>query len=288
LTDGYISEVKDTRHEEGFFKGIRNTRVYHQCWLPDRETRAVLFIAHGLGEHSGRYMNVVNHLIPLGYAVYGMDQIGHGRSDGMRKHIERFEDYTDTLQVHLESVRRQQAGKPVVLVGHSMGEIIVAFYLLTHQTEFAGAVLSGVIAKPPANTSAMTVFMGKILSGVMPRLRFLDLDIPGICRDPSVVQAYIDDPLVYCGKATVRLGAELLRVMQYIQANATKITLPVLILQGKADRIGDSEGARMLYDALSSEDKTLNIYDGLYHEVYNEPESATVLRDLETWLEAHV
>ena len=276
------------RHEEGFFQGIRNTRIYHQCWLPDGEVRAVLLIVHGLGEHSGRYMNLVNHFIPLGYAVYGLDQPGHGKSEGMRKNIERFEDYADTLKVYLTSVQQRQPGKLVVLVGHSMGELIGAFYLLDHQAEVAGAVLSGIIAKVPANTSPATVALGKMLSGIAPRLRFLALDIPGLCRDPSVVQAYIDDPLVYCGKATVRLAAELLRATQHIQAEAATIRLPVLLLQGSADRIVDPEGARMLYDAVGSEDKTLKIYDEMYHEVYNEPERATVLHDVEIWLEARV
>jgi acylglycerol lipase len=276
------------RHEEGFFQGIRNTRIYHQCWLPDGEVRAVLLIVHGLGEHSGRYMNLVNHFIPLGYAVYALDHLGHGHSEGMRKHIERFEDFTDTLKVYFDSVQQRQPGKQVVLVGHSMGELIGAFYLLDHQTELAGAVLSGTIAKVPANTSPATVAFGKMLAGIAPRLRFLGLEIPGICRDPSVVQAYVDDPLVYCGKATVRLATELLRATLHVQARAAAIRLPILILQGSADRIVDPAGARMLYDAVSSEDKTLKIYDGFYHEVYNEPERATVLHDVETWLESRV
>ncbi|MHB1355329.1 MAG: alpha/beta hydrolase [Anaerolineae bacterium] len=276
------------RYEEGFFQGIRNARIYHQCWLPDGEVRAVLLMVHGLGEHSGRYMNIVNHLIPLGYAFYGLDHLGHGQSEGMRKHIEHFEDYTETLKTFVDSVQRCHLGKPIVLVGHSMGELIAAFYLLDHQVGLAGAVLSGIVAKEPANTSPATVALGKILSGIAPKLRFLDLEFPALCRDPSVVQAYIDDPLVCCEKATVRLAVELLRATQYVQANAAAIKLPILLLQGSADRIVDPAGARMLYDAVSSEDKTLKMYDGMFHEVYNEPERVMALHDLETWLEAHV
>jgi acylglycerol lipase len=276
------------RHEDGYFQSSRNVRIYHQCWLPDGEVRAVLLIGHGVGEHSGRYMNVVNHFVPLGYAVYGWDLPGHGRSEGMRKHLERFEDYTDTFETYLGIVQQRQPGKRVVLLGHSMGQLVGAFYLLDHPTPFAGAVLSGSVAKVPANTSSVTVALGKLLSGVAPRLRFLDLDIPGISRDPAVVQAYVNDPLVYCGKTTVRLAAEMLRAILRVQAEAAKIVLPVLILQGSADRIVDPEGARLLYDGVGSKDKILKMYEGLYHEVYNEPERATVLHDVETWLEAHV
>ena len=276
------------RHEEGFFQGLGNARIYHQCWLPDGEVRAVLFIVHGVGEHSGRYMNVVNHFVPLGYGVYGLDHLGHGRSDGMRKDIGRFEDFTDTLKTYFDSVRLLQPGKPVVLVGHSLGALIGAFYLLDHQAELAGAVLSGATAKVPASISPATIAVGRALSRIAPRLRFLGLDVAGICRDPSVVQAYIHDPLVDCGKATVRMGMEQLRALQRVQAEAATIQLPILLLHGGADRLVEAEGARLLYDAVGSTDKTLKIYDGLYHEVYNEPERATVLHDLEGWLQARV
>lgn len=276
------------KHEEGFFQSIRHTRIYHQCWLPEGDIKAVLLIVHGLGEHSGRYMNLVNYVIPLGYAVYGLDHVGHGLSEGMRKHIECFEDFTDTLKVYMTHVQQRQPGKPVILVGHSMGELISAFYLLDHQAGLAGAVLSGIIAKAPANTSPVTVAVGKLLSGIAPRLRFLGLEFPALCRDSSVVQAYIDDPLVCCDKATARLAVELLRATQYVQANTSALTLPLLLLQGTADHIVDPAGARMLYEAVSSKDKTLKMYDGFYHELINEPDRAVVLQDIATWLEAHV
>ena len=117
------------RHQEGTFKGVRDASIYYQCWLPEGESRAVLLIVHGLAEHSGRYMNVVNHFVPLGYAVYGVDHVGHGKSSGTRVYVERFEDYTDTLKIYFDMVRHWQPEKPVFLVGHSMGGLIGAVYL---------------------------------------------------------------------------------------------------------------------------------------------------------------
>ena len=96
------------RHQEGTFKGIRNASIYYQSWLPEGESRAILLIVHGLAEHSGRYMNVVNTFVPLGYAVYGVDHVGHGKSSGTRVYVERFEDYTDTLKIYFDMVRRWQ------------------------------------------------------------------------------------------------------------------------------------------------------------------------------------
>lgn len=276
------------KHQEGTFKGIRGATIYYQSWLPEGEPKAVLLIVHGLAEHSGRYMNVVNRFVPAGYAVYGVDHIGHGKSSGTRVYVERFEDYTDTLKTYFDMVSRWQPDKPVFLVGHSMGGLIGAVYLLDYQKELAGAVLSGPAVKVPGNVSPAVIFVGKVISALMPRMGMIGLEAEGVSRDPAVVQAYINDPLVCRGKVTARLSAEFLRAIRRVTAEAANMSLPILILQGSADRLVDPKGAQMLYDAVSSADKTIKIYDGLYHEVYNEPEHDKVLGEVEAWLETHL
>jgi alpha-beta hydrolase superfamily lysophospholipase len=276
------------RHQEGTFKGIRDASIYYQCWLPEGESRAVLLIVHGLAEHSGRYMNVVNHFVPLGYAVYGVDHVGHGKSSGTRMYVERFEDYTDTLKIYFDMVRLWQPEKPVFLVGHSMGGLIGAVYLLDHQAELTGGVLSGPAVKVHGSVSPAVISVGKLISVLMPKLGLIGLEAEGVSRDPAVVQAYVNDPLVCRGKVTARLSAELVKAIRRVAAEDTKITLPILILQGSADRLVDPKGAQMLYDAVNSVDKTIKIYDGLYHEVYNEPEHGQVLGDVKAWLETHL
>jgi alpha-beta hydrolase superfamily lysophospholipase len=276
------------KHQEGFFKGVRDTRIYFQSWLPGSEPKAVLLIVHGLAEHSGRYMNIVNHFVPMGYAVYGIDHLGHGKSNGMGVYVERFKDYTNTLKIYFDMIRRWQPEKPIFLVGHSMGGLISAVYLLDHQSELTGAVLSGAAVKVPNQITPVILAVGKMLSALMPRFGMLGLEVDGVCRDPAVVQAYISDPLVHKGKITARLAAEMLKAMQRVSAEATKITLPIMVVQGSADRLVDPAGAQMLYDAVSSADKEIRIYDGFYHEVFNEPEHDEVLRDVEIWLAAHL
>jgi acylglycerol lipase len=256
--------------------------------LPESEPKAVLLTVHGLAEHSGRYLNVVNHFVPLGYAVYGIDHLGHGKSDGTRVYVERFDDYTNTLKVYFDMIHRWQPDKPIFLVGHSMGGLISAVYLLDHQTELAGAVLSGPVVKVPSNITPVILLMGKILSALIPRFGLLGLDANGVSRDPAVVKAYVSDPLVHTGKTTARLSAEMVKAMQVVSSQAAKITLPIMIVQGSADKLVDPAGAQMLYDAVSSPDKKIRIYDGFYHEVFNEPEHDKVLRDVEIWLEAHL
>jgi acylglycerol lipase len=276
------------KHQDGFCKGVRDAGLYYQGWLPAGETKAVLFIVHGLGEHSGRYMNVVNRFVPRGYAVYGIDHLGHGRSDGQRLTVERFTDYTEPLTAMFEMISGWQPGKPVFLVGHSMGGLIGALYLTGHQAELAGAVLSGPAVKPPGNIPKAVILAGRVLSCLIPRMGLVPLQAREVSRDPAVVEAYLADPLVCKGKITARLGAEMLDAMERIRMDAKRITLPLLIVQGGADKLVDPAGARVLYNAVSSTDKRLIVYDGLYHEVFNEPEHDRVLADVETWLEGHL
>jgi acylglycerol lipase len=273
---------------EGNFEGVRKANIYYQGWLPEGNVKAVLLVIHGLGEHSGRYMNVVNHFVPLGYAVYGLDHIGHGKSEGTREFVENFEDYTNTLTIYYNLVKGWQTGAPVFLLGHSMGGLIASYYLLDHQADFRGAVISAPSIKVGDNISQATITLGKILSVLAPKAGLLALDANGVSRDPEVVAAYVNDPLVFHGKTPARLAAELLKAMLRVTAEVGKISLPFMVVQGGEDRLVDPAGAQMLYDKASSKDKTIKIYEGLHHEVFNEPERARVLKDVETWLAAHV
>jgi acylglycerol lipase len=276
------------KHIEGMFNNAQKACIYYQGWLPEGEAQAVLFIVHGLGEHSGRYMNVVNHFVPLGYAVYGLDHLGHGKSEGGREEVQRFEDYTDPLTTYYNMVKGWQAGKPIFILGHSLGGLITTFYLLDNQEKFKGAIISAPAIKISENISSMTITMSKILSKVAPKAGVLALDASMISRDPEVVKAYNSDPLVFHGKTPARLASEMLKSMLRVKAEVSKISLPFITVQGSQDKLVDPGGAQMLYEGASSKDKTIKIYEGFYHEVFNEPERATVLKDVETWLTARL
>ena len=137
-------------HQEGYFKGGQGANLYYQGWLPEGRSVAVLLIVHGLAEHSGRYGNVVNHFVPRGYAVYGIDHLGHGRSDGPRAYVERFQDFLDPLKVFLGRIRDWQPETPIFLVGHSMGGLISAAYLLDQPDEPVGLFFPPRASKCPA------------------------------------------------------------------------------------------------------------------------------------------
>jgi acylglycerol lipase len=275
-------------HIEGKFIGVRKTQIFYQAWLPEGDVKAVLPIVHGLGEHSGRYLNVVNHFVPLGYVVYGLDHIGHGKSGGAREFVEHFDDFSDTFTQYMNMLKQWQPGKPIFLLSHSIGGLIAAYYLLDHQAEFQGAIFSAPVVKVASHVSKTTVFMARALSLLAPSAGVLPVDPSTISRDPDVVKAYVADPLVFHGKTTARLAAEMLRALIRVSGETDKITLPFLDMQGSGDLLVDPDGAQILYERAGSKDKTLKIYDGLYHEIFNEPERAVVFNDIETWLAAHL
>lgn len=275
-------------HLEGTFRGVRELKIYHQTWLPEGEVKAAVLIVHGLGEHSGRYTNVVNHLVPRGYAVYGFDLPGHGKSEGVREFVKEFADYAQTVTAVFNVVQAEQPGKPVFLVGHSMGGLIACHYLLEHSDDFNGAVISAPGIMIPEFVTKFTVFTGKALSIVAPKTGLLALDADAVSRDPEVVQSYKNDPLVFHGKTTARLSAELLQAMMTVNEKMGQITAPLMGVHGSEDQLANPEASQLLYVRAGSTDKTLKIYEGLYHEVFNEPEHNEVLGDVVAWLDAHL
>jgi len=276
------------KHKEGFFKCAGNSNIYYQRWLPVTKPKAVLVLVHGLAEHCGRYMNLVDFFVPRGYAVYGFDHLGHGKSDGARVYVKKFDDFIEMLDIYIRMIHKEQPGAPFFLVGHSMGGLIGAIYLLNYQKRLAGAILSGPVINMPVKITAFTRVIMRTLSILLPGCRLIPLEGESISRDPAVVRAYMDDPDVYKGNFTVRLCAEMLGAILRINKEASEITLPILIVQGTADTLVAPDGAQILYDKASSDDKTVKWYKGFYHEVFNEPGYLRVLSDVQKWLDARV
>jgi alpha-beta hydrolase superfamily lysophospholipase len=202
--------------------------------------------------------------------------------------VQQFEDYSDTLTANLHRVRQAQPDQPVFLLGHSMGGLISCEYLLDHSDDFQGAIISGPALTVPEGTGQGTITIAKILSKIAPKLGMMQLDAHDISRDPHVVQTYLDDPLVFTGKTPVRLMAEMLKAIIRVNQEMEKISLPILILHGSEDKLAAPEGSINLQKRAGSQDKTLKLYEGLYHEVFNEPERDQVLDDVAAWLEAHL
>ncbi len=275
-------------HIEGKFTGYKNLSLYYQTWLPANEPRAVLLVVHGLAEHSGRYMNLVNHFVPRGYAVYSFDQRGHGKSPGRRGYVERFSYFVSDLEAFLGVVRSKYPDTRIFIVGHSVGGTVATALAVHHQDEFDGLILSGATLKVGASVSPGLIIVARALSRLLPKMGLDVIDASALSQDKAVVDAYVNDPLVYQGKICARLGAELIKAIQTLPGQMPKINLPILVMHGTADRLSDPKGSEILYERVGSRDKTLKRYDGFYHEIFNEPGCEQVFADMEAWLEGHI
>nr|WP_276569310.1 alpha/beta hydrolase [Sphingopyxis panaciterrulae] len=256
--------------------------------MPTGDPRAVVLLAHGYAEHAGRYGHVAARLTAAGYAVYGVDHMGHGKSDGAMGYVPRFALYVQGMAALIGRVREAWPGKPRLLLGHSMGGLIAALLLIERQRDFAAAALSGPAILTPAPPSRLTVWISRFLSRYFPRAGVMKLDPTGVSRDPAVVAAYLADPFVHSGKMSARLAAEMFDAMARAREGAGAIALPLLLQHGAEDRLTAPEGSRFLFDHVASTDKRLEIYPGLFHEIYNEPEKGAVLDDLIDWFDGHV
>jgi acylglycerol lipase len=256
--------------KEGFFKGLANYNLYYQYWLPSSNQRAILLIAHGFAEHSGRYNNLVDYFVPRGLAVYALDHRGHGKSDGARVKVDRFSDYVNDLKIYFDLVRKDNPGKKIFLVGHSMGSAIALLYTSIYQNELAGLVTSGGGIDKPGSQSTL------------PQTEGQPLGTSFLSRDPEVIKAYENDPLVYRGPIPTGLRG----MMSEISNVATIIKIPTLIMAGNA--VADGTRSQVLFESLGSKDKTLKLYDGLRHEIFNEPEHIQVINDMAVWLDNHL
>lgn len=275
------------KHTEGTFTGYGGLELYAQCWRPQGEAKATLAIVHGFGEHSGRYGNVVNWFVPKGYIVCAFDMRGMGRSPGQRGHINNWTELREDTRAFLQWARAQDAKRPLFLLGHSQGGLVVLDYALHYPEELAGVVVSGpTVGKLPV--SPPMIVLARLLSSVWPRFtQDVKLDATALSRDPAVPAAYVSDPLVH-GLATARLGTEILKTIEWVQAQAGNMTVPCLIVHGGADRLIPPEGSRLFFEKMTLADKNRYEYEGYYHEVYNDVGKERVLADVEAWLERHM
>jgi acylglycerol lipase len=272
---------------EGALDGVGGLRLYRQAWVPDGDARALLVLVHGLCEHSGRYHHVAARLAADGYAVQALDHRGHGRSEGTRALIDRMGNAVADLHALVEATAPAHSGLPVIMLGHSMGGLLAVCFALAHQERLSGLILSAPLAALEAASPA-TRLAARVLSALTPRLGVIRVDSALISRDPEVVRAYDSDPLVFHGKLPARTVFELERAVRSLPASVHAITVPTLIMYGTADRLCPPAGSLGLRDCIGAQDKTLNVYDGLYHEIFNEPEQERVLEDVCAWLRERV
>lgn len=266
------------------FAGAGGVSLYATSWLPDTTPRDHLVLAHGYGEHLGRYRAVAEYLTAAGYAVHALDHRGHGKSGGTRAVIDSFANADADIDQLVDKVRGESGLARIKLLGHSMGGSLALNYALNHPEKLSGLVLSG-----PAiggDLPKLQALLLGLISRIAPALGMIALDADAVSRDPQVVADYKADPLVFHGKVPARTAREMMHAVTTYLPRVGSMQLPCLLMHGRADTLVRAEDAQPVFDAIASPDKTVRIFDGLYHEIFNEPERLEVLGIVKGWLDA--
>jgi acylglycerol lipase len=272
-------------HLRGTQSGASAPLLLRRAWLPE-EPWALLQVVHGYAEHSGRYDELATWYARRGLAVHAYDHRGHGRSEGARCHVDRFEQLLDDLDRVLERAREEHPGLPVILLGHSMGGLVVAAFLADRRPAIAAAVTSGAALAVGPGASRTRLAAARLLRRLTPRLALgSGLDPRGLSRDPEVVRRYLEDPLVY-RTMTPSLAVELITTIPRVAARAVEVQVPLLLLHGSDDPLCPIEGSRAFHGGLQVPGSGFRAYPGLRHEIFNEPERERVFADLLDWLRA--
>ncbi|MFO7666808.1 MAG: alpha/beta hydrolase [Desulfobacterales bacterium] len=277
-----------TGYTEGYIKQ-NDLKIYYRQYKASPE-KAIMIITHGLGEHSGRYLNVINRLVPKGISVFAPDFRGHGKSEGKRGHVLSFGDYLEDLDlISGVVIKEKKPGIKYFLLGHSLGGLIAINYAIRRQETVDGLIISspslGVTVKVPA----IKAVLGKAMSFLWPGLSLNnELDASKISHDEKVVAAYRNDPLVH-DRVTARWFTEFLSAMEKANNQASEIKVPFLMQIAGDDHLVNAAASKSFFERVSSKDKTLHVYEGLYHEIFNEKEEDRKLAidDLESWIDSH-
>ena len=279
-------EASPAQRSNGSFAGPDGRNLFEHWWRPEGATRATVVLVHGLKDHGARYSHVGEWLAERGYAVYALDLRGHGESEGERFFVSSFDEYVEDLATFVGRVREREAGKPMFLLGHSMGGAVASLFVLLRKPELEGLILSAPALEPTKNVSPVLILLSRVISRFFPRAPVTKVDIKALSHLPEVIEAARKDPLSNERPAPARTGYEILRAMRRIQERAHEIALPLLVMHGTEDHLTNPQGSQRLFKLAVSEDKELKLYEGFYHEILNEAERERVLKDITRWLDA--
>ena len=273
-----------SHHSTGSFAGLRNTTIFTQQWTPESNTRAIILLVHGYAEHSSRYAHVAEHFNSLGYAVYALDLRGHGNSGGKPVAVTSFDDYVTDVKTYFDYVTNKFPQTPIILYGHSMGSLISLLFALKWQDKLAGLITTGTALYPagdfPFASTALNL-AGKLI----PDARLVPaLDAAGISHDPAVVNTYVNDQKVHGGAIRVRTAGELIQAAHRILPRLHDIHIPYLAVHGTEDPLCDVKAAHVIREKAPQATTTVKLFEGMYHEVHNEPDKDIVLETISDWI----
>ena len=260
----------------------QGVKVFVRSWTPEQPPRALLVVCHGFNAHGGHFAWAAEQFLSVGLTVVAFDFRGRGRSEGERFYVQDIDEYVSDLTRTIALVRSRYPRLPIFLLGHSAGGVVAATYLVERQAGIAGFICESVAFQVPAPAFALAVIKG--LSRLVPRLPVLTLRNEAFSRDPRAVEALNADVLTARERQVAATVAALIRANERLRGQFSRLTLPLLIMHGTADRVTDLRGSRFLYDAAGATDKTLRLYEGHYHDLLNDVGKEQVVADMQQWI----
>jgi len=260
--------------------------IFFRTARPRQDPRGVVIIVPGFNAHSGYYAWVAEQLVAAGLAVYAVDLRGRGNSDGERFYVKDFDDYVSDVASVVALAKSREPGLPIFLLGHSAGGVVSCLYALGHQSEIAGLISESFAFQLPAPDFVLAVFKG--ISHLAPHAHILHLKNETFSRDPKVVQALNDDPLVGQETQPSQTMAAIVRADERVKQGFPLIKAPVLIIHGTLDKNANPAGSQFFYEMVGSADKTLKLYEGSFHDPLNDLDKKIVMADINRWLDARL
>lgn len=276
------------KHFETKWTTQDNLEVFAQGWEPEpREPKAVICLVHGLGEHTSRYAHVAEAFGKDGYAMFGFDLRGHGRSGGPRGHFPSSEAVINDIDLLFQQARKRYPGLPLLLYGHSLGGILVLYYVLKRNPEIKGVVATSPGLHTALENQPVKVIAAKVLGSLIPATSVSSgLDSNAISRNREIVEIYNNDPLNH-DKVSLGFGKVMLGVTKWTLEHAGEFSLPLLLMHGKADTIAFPTSSIEFAAALKDK-ATLFLWDDAFHELHHEPEKAEVFKTILIWMDARL
>ena len=275
---------------ESKFEGNNSVNFYIRGWDPtSNRPKALLTLVHGLGEHTGRYLHVGKSMTDAGYALVGFDLRGHGKSGGARGHFPSLNAVMRDIRQFSKFLVQRYPDIPHFLYGHSLGGLLSLAYALQYPTGLNGVIVTGAALRSSLQEQKNKIAMVNLLGSFLPNITVPSgLDATMISRDADVVKKYINDPLVH-DKASLGFGKAALKAIDQCFSHAKEFTPPLLIMHGTDDKLNYPSGSEDFAQlAEPDHDVTLKLWDGLYHEIHNEPEKAAVFKLMIEWIEKHL
>lgn len=258
--------------------------LFVRAWRPAVAPKAVVAICHGFNSHSGYYGWVGEQCAAAGYAAYAVDLRGRGKSGGVRFYVESFDEYVADLAALIEHAKAREPNTPVFVLGHSAGGVTACLYALDHGAGLAGLICEDFAFEVPAPDFALAALKG--ISHVAPHARSLTLKNADFSRDPNVVEAMNNDPLIAGEAQPFATAAAIVRADERLKRSFGAIKTPVLIIHGTDDKAAKVSGSRHFHEQAGSPDKTLKLYEGRFHDPLNDFGKEEVMSDILQWLEA--